>query len=36
MSGKTNKAIDISDLIGGNYIIEMFGDKQRIMQFIKQ
>jgi len=36
MSGKTNKAIDISDLIGGNYIIEMLGDKQLIMKFIKQ
>jgi hypothetical protein len=36
MSGKTNKAIDISNLIGGNYIIKMLGDKQLIMKFIKQ
>lgn len=36
MSGKTNKAIDISDLIGGNYIIKILGNKQPIMKFIKQ
>ena len=35
MSGKTNKAIDISDLIEGNYIIEMLGDEPRVMKFIK-
>lgn len=36
ISGKTNKAIDISDLIGGNYIIEMLGEKPRVMKFIKE
>ena len=35
IAGKTNKAIDISDLIGGNYIIEMLGDEPRVMKFIK-
>ena len=36
ISGKTNKAIDISNLIGGNYIIEMLGEKPRVMKFIKE
>ena len=36
ISGKTNKAIDISNLIGGNYKIEMLGEKPRVMKFIKE
>lgn len=36
LSGKTNKRIDISTLIAGDFIIELIGDKPRAIKIIKQ
>ena len=36
LSGKTNETVNVSTLANGNYVIEIVGDRTRVLKFIKQ